>query len=203
MRTSQIHLFCFTLAIALASPGLAAARERPATTPAARFLQNAVETAFELVRPPMSAKADATLQSMIEDSMDWPGLTQFAIARYRSDLNERAMSAVKLTLAEQLGALARTAGRELGTLDLVVRDMRVDAEGMRHVVSTATLPRFGEVEVRWTLVPAQDGGYRIADIAALGLTLRHFLRGWVTGVIADPGGDPGAVFGPPANTSPK
>ena len=138
---------------------------------------------------------------MIERSMDWPGLTQFAVARYRADLDGEAMDAVKARLAERLAALARTAGRELDRLVLVVRDMRVDADGTRRVASTAILPRFGEVEVTWTLVPAQDGGYRIVDIAALGLTLRQFLRGWVTGLIADRGGDPAAVFAPSASPS--
>jgi hypothetical protein len=202
MRPSQIHSFCLALAATLAWSVPAAAHERPATTPAARFVQATIDTAFALARPPMTLDENRRLESVIERSMDWSGLTQFAVGRYRADLEAAAMDAVKARLADRLGALARTAGRELGTLVLVVRDMRVDAEGNRHVTSTAILQRFGEVEVAWTLVPVQDGGYRIVDIAALGLTLRHFLRGWVTSLIADRGGDPGAVFGPPGNTSP-
>jgi hypothetical protein len=145
----------------------------------------------------MTADENRRLESVIERSMDWSGLTQFAVGRYRADLEGGAMPAVKARLAERLGALARTAGGELDALVLVVRDLQIDAEGNRKVTSTAILQRFGEVEVTWTLVPARDGGYRIVDIAALGLTLRHFLRGWVTSLIADRGGDPAAVFAPP------
>lgn len=151
----------------------------------------------------MTPDENRRLDFMIERSMDWAGLAQFAVARYRAELDGGAMDAVAARLAERLAALARTAGRELEGLDLVVRDMRLEADGTRRVMSTATLQRFGEVEVTWTLVPTQDGGYRIADIAALGLTLRHFLRGWVTGLIADRGGDPAAVVAPPTAPTPQ
>jgi hypothetical protein len=64
------------------------------------------------------------------------------------------------------------------------------------------LPRFGEIEVEWVLAPAQSG-YRIADIKALGLTLRQFLPGWVAGLIAAKGGDAAAAFEGPAAATPE
>jgi hypothetical protein len=64
------------------------------------------------------------------------------------------------------------------------------------------LPRFGEVEIEWVLAPALNG-YRIADIRALGLTLRQFLRGWVAGLIAAKDGDVAAAFEDPAAATPE
>jgi hypothetical protein len=56
--------------------------------------------------------------------------------------------------------------------------------------------------VDWTLVPTA-AGYRVADVAAFGLTLRQFLRGWVTALVAAQGGDATAVFNDGAATSPQ
>ena len=180
----------------------AAAHERPATTPAARFLQDQLDTALALAHPPVSAKDSAELDIVIRDAMDWRGLTQFAIGRYGASLDTGGLSDAAARLEEQLGVLARRAGRELPTMTVTVHDMRIDPDGSRHVLTTATLPKFGEVEVNWTLVPTATG-YRVADIAALGLTLRQFLRGWVTALVAAQGGDPAAVFNGNAAISPQ
>ena len=202
MRPSQIRLLSLAVAVTFAGWSPAAAHERPATTPAARYLQETVETAFDLARSPVTAKSDEALVSMIEGAMDWPGLTRFAVGRYRADLDGPGMDAVKARLAERLSTLARNAGREWPRLSLAVHDLRIDAEGNRHILSTAIVPRFGEVEVEWTLLPVGGGHYRIADVGAFGLTLRQFLRGWVTSLIADRGGDPGAAFRPPSDPPP-
>ncbi len=188
------------LTVAVACCGPASARERPTTTPVARVLQTTIATAFDLVRTPATPATNAGLATLMDDAMDWPGLTQFAIGRYRADLGDDAMDDVKARLEQRLAVLARRAGDELGTLTLAIRDLRIDPDGDRHVLSTATLRHFGEIDVEWTLVRVQTGaegsGYRIADIAAFGLTLREFLRGWITALIADQGGDPSAVSGP-------
>jgi hypothetical protein len=112
------------------------------------------------------------------------------------------MERVRAEIQAQLGTLARRAGRELPGLALAIEDMRIDPDGNRHVLGTATVPRFGEVAVEWTLAPARNG-YRIADIKALGITLRLFLRTWVTGLIAAKDGDAAAAFGAPAAASPQ
>jgi hypothetical protein len=130
--------------------------------------------------------------------MDWPGLTQFAIGRYRADLKDGEMGGVTARLEQQLGALARRAGAELPTMTVAIHDMRIDSDGSRHVLSTATLPRFGEIEVEWTLVPAANG-YQITDIAAFGLTLRQFLRNWITTLVTAQGGDADATFAAPSS----
>src|SRR4030095_11814321 len=71
MRPSQIHmrqvrLLCLILAAAtICAP--ASAHERPATTPAARFLQDNLDKALALVRPPVSAKDSAELDIVIRD----------------------------------------------------------------------------------------------------------------------------------------
>jgi ABC-type transporter MlaC component len=202
MRPSQIRLFGMSAMIAAPLAAVlgvapASAHEQPTTTPAARFLQGIIETAFNLVRPPVTAKANRNLDALIGDSMDWPSLTQFAIGHYRATLDATGMGGVTSRLEEQLGALARRAGVELPNMTLAVHDMRIDRDGNRHVLSTATLPRFGEIEVEWTLAPAADGGYRISDIAAFGLTLKQFLRGWIASLIAAQGGDAAATFEPP------
>lgn len=198
MCPSQIRTIGLLLMAAASGCGPASAHERPTTTPAARFLEGTFEAAFGLVRPPVAPQADATLATLIRDSMDWPSLTPFAIGRYRADLGDRDMGAVRARLERQLRDLARRAGVELPTMTLAIHDMRIDPEGNRHVLSTATLPRFGEVEVEWTLAPA-GSGYRIADIAAFGLTLRQFLRNWIATLVAARGGDAGAVFAAPSS----
>jgi hypothetical protein len=193
MCSSQIRTVCLLLLAAALGCGPASAHERPITTPAARFLEGTIETAFGLVHPPVTPQANTTLEALIRDSMDWPGLTQFAIGRYRADLKDGSMGGVTVRLKQQLGALARRAGAELPTMTLAIHDMRIDPDGSRHVLSTATLPRFGEIEVEWTLVSAAQG-YRIADIAAFGLTLRQFLRNWIATLVAARGGDVAAAF---------
>ncbi len=133
------------------------------------------------------------MDALIEAAMDWRGLTHFAIGHYGADLNADGMSSVTDKLEDQLGALARRAGTDLPTMTVALRDMRIDSDGNRRILSTATVPRFGEVEVEWTLTPTQTG-YRIADIKALGMTLRQFLRSWVTSLVAAKGGDAAAAF---------
>ncbi len=180
----------------------AAAHERPSTTPAARFLQDTVDRALLLARPPVSAKAGGDLDILIRDAMDWPSLTQFAIGQYGARLNKGGLSDAAARLERQLGMLARRAGREMPTLTIAIRNMQIDPDGMRHIFTTATVPRFGEIEVAWTLIPTATG-YRVVDIAALGLTLRQFLRGWVMGLVAAQGGDATAVFNDGADLSPQ
>jgi hypothetical protein len=206
MRPSQIHRCQIRpvglLAILALLCGPAAAHERPSTTPAARFLQDNLERALLLAHPPVSAKASADLDIVIRDAMDWPGLTQFAIGHYGANLDEGGLSDAAARVERQLGILARRAGKEMPTLTVAIRDMRIGPDGNRHILSTATVPRFGEIEVDWTLVPTA-AGYRVADVAAFGLTLRQFLRGWVTALVAAQGGDATAVFNDGAATSPQ
>ena len=182
--------------------GPALAHEQPSTTPAARFLQDRLDRALSLSRPPVSGKASAELDIVLRDAIDWPSLTQFAIGHYGVSLSAGGLSDAAARLEQQLGILARRAGRELPTMTVAIHDLRIDPDGSRHVLSTATVPKFGEIEVEWTLVPTADA-YRIADIKALGLTLRQFLRGWVTGLVAGQGGDPAAVFNDGSDASPQ
>ncbi|MEZ5833105.1 MAG: hypothetical protein R3D05_18180 [Dongiaceae bacterium] len=107
-------------------------------------------------------------------------------------------------LERQLGALALRAGRELPAMTLAIHDMRIDPDGTRHVLSTANLPRFGEIEVEWILTPTRtDTSYRIADIKALGLTLRQFLRSWIANLVAARNGDAAAAVSDAPATSPQ
>ena len=188
----MIALFC----------GPAWAHERPTTTSAARFLQDNLDRALSLARPPVSAKSSADLDIVIRDAVDWPSLTQFAIGRYRASLDEGGLSDAAARLERQLGILARRAGKDMPTLTIAIHDMRIAADGSRRILSTATVPRLGEIQVEWTLRPTA-AGYRIADIAAMGLTLRQFLRGWVTSLVAAQGGDAAAVFNDGAPASPQ
>ena len=206
MRPSQIHLSHIRLvglvtAIMLLC-GPAWAHERPTTTPAARFLQDHIDRALVLAKPPVSGKAGDELDILIRDAMDWANLTQYAIGHYGTKLDAGGLSDVGAQLERQLGLLARRAGKEMPALTIALRDLRIDPEGNRHVLSTADVPRFGEIEVEWTLRPTA-GGYRVADISALGLSLRQFLRGWVTSLVAAQGGDPTAVFDGEADASPQ
>ena len=204
MRPSQIHLIrligLVTAIMLLCGP--AWAHERPTTTPAARFLQDHIHRALVLAKPPVSGKASDELDILIRDAMDWANLTQYAIGHYGTKLDAGGLSDVGAQLERQLGLLARRAGKEMPALTIALRDLRIDPEGNRHVLSTANVPRFGEIEVEWTLRPTA-GGYRVADISALGLSLRQFLRGWVTGLVAAQGGDPTAVFNGEADASPQ
>ena len=184
----------------LCSP--AAAHERPTTTPAARFLQDNIDRALMLAKPPISRKSGDALDILIRDAMDWPNLTRYAIGHYGARLDAGGLSDAGAQLERQLGLLARRAGKEMPTLTIALRGLRIDSEGNRHLLSTANVPRFGEIEVEWTLRPTATG-YRISDISALGLSLRQFLRGWVTSLVAAQGGDPAAVFNSEAGASPQ
>jgi ABC-type transporter MlaC component len=202
MRASQIRRSCIALLMAALCCGPALARERPATTPAAQFLQETIDRAFALARPPVSAEAGTDLAALIERSMDWPALTRFAIGRYGATLDKDGMNAVTESLEQHMEMLARRAGTDLSGTAIAIRDMRIDPDGHRRILSTAAVPRFGDVEVEWTLVPSGTG-YRIADIKALGLSLRQFLRGWVSSLVAARGGDAAAAFGEGAAASPQ
>lgn len=182
--------------------GPAAAHERPTTTPAARFVQEHTDRALTLAKPPVSRKSGDELDILIRDAIDWPSLTRYAIGHYGTKLDAGGLSDVGAQLERQLGLLARRAGKELPTLTIALRGLRIDADGNRHVLSTANVPRFGEIEVEWTLRPTANG-YRVSDISALGLSLRQFLRGWVTSLVAAQGGDPTAVFDGEAGASPQ
>ena len=181
MHASQIRLIGLAAAIALWC-GPAWAHERPTTTPAARFLQDQIDRALVLARPPVSGKASDALDILIRVAIDWPSLTRYAIGHYRAKLDAGGLSEVGAQLERQLGLLARRAGKEMPTLTIALRGLRLDADGNRRVLSTADVPRFGQIEVEWTLRPTATG-YRVSDISALGLTLRQFLRGWVTSQI--------------------
>jgi hypothetical protein len=196
---NQIRLLGLSAMIAVLTLVPAGAHEQPTTTPAAQFLQGTIDTALGLVHPPMTAKTGRDLGTLIHDSMDWPSLTQFAIGHYRVELDSNGMRGVRTRIQQQLDDLARRAGTQLPSMTLAVHDMRIDRDGNRHVLSIATLPRFGEIEVDWTLAPTAGGGYRISDIAAFGLTLKQFLRGWVTSLVAAQGGDAANTFAAPPN----
>ena len=197
----QIRLVGLATAIALlCSP--ASAHERPATTPAARFLQDHIDRALDLARPPVSGKASDALDILIRDAVDWPSLTRYAIGHYGAKLDAGGLSDVGAQLEQQLGQLARRAGKEMPTLTIALRSLRIDADGSRRVLSTADVPRFGAIEVEWTLRPTATG-YRVSDISALGLSLRQFLRGWITSLVAAQGGDPTAVFNREVGASPQ
>jgi hypothetical protein len=197
---SRIRLLGLSAMIAVLTLVPAWGREQPNTTAAARFLQDTVATALALVHPPTTTRADRDLDALIRDSMDWPGLIRFAIGHYRADLDDRGIHGASARIEEQLRGLARRAGVEFPAMTLAVQDMRIDREGYRHVLSIATLPRFGEIEVDWTLAPAAGGGYRISDIAAFGLTLKQFLRGWITSLVAAQGCDAAEAFKTPPST---
>lgn len=182
--------------------GPASARERPTTTPVARFLQEHIDRALVLARPPVSSNEGDELDILIRDAMEWPSLTRYAIGHYGARLDAGGLSDVGAQLERQMGQLARRAGKEMPTLTIALRGLRIDSEGNRHVLSTADVPRFGEIEVEWTLRPAATG-YRVSDISALGLSLRQFLRGWVTSLVAARGGDPTAAFNGEAGASPR
>ena len=201
MGASQIRLIGLAAALALLCFP-AWAHERPTTTPVARFLQDNIDRALVLAKPPVSRKSGDELDILIRDAMDWPNLTQYAIGHYGAKLDAGGLSDVGSQLERQLGLLARRAGKEMPALTIALRDLRIDADGSRHVFSTADVPRFGEIEVEWTLRPTATG-YRVADISALGLSLRQFLRGWITGLVAAQGGDPAAVFNGEAGASPQ
>jgi hypothetical protein len=201
MRASQIRLAGLAIAIALIG-GPAWGHERPVTTPAARFLQDHVDRALALAKPPVSRTAGNELDVLIRDAMDWTALTQYAVGHYGARLDAGGLSDAAAQLERQLGQLARRAGKELPTLTIALRGLRIDREGNRHVLSTADVPRFGEIEVEWTLRPTATG-YRVSDISALGLSLRQFLRGWVASLVAARGGDPTAVFSSEAGASPR
>jgi hypothetical protein len=201
MHPGLIRLIGVTAAILLlGSP--ASAHERPTTAPAARFLQDNIDHALVLAKPPVSGKAGDELDILIRDAMDWPTLTQYAVGHYGARLDAGGLSEVGAQLERQLGLLARRAGEEMPTLTIALHGLRIDPEGNRHVLSTADVPRFGEIEVEWTLRPTA-AGYRVSDISALGLSLRQFLRGWVTSLVAAQGGDPTAVFNNEAGASPR
>jgi hypothetical protein len=201
MRASQIRLIGLVAAIALlCSP--AWARERPISTPAARFLQDHIERALMLAKSPVSSKSGDELDILIRDAMDWPYLSQYAIGHYRTKLDAGGLSDVGAQLERQLGLLARRAGKEMPTLTIVLQGLRIDNEGNRRILSTAQVPRFGPIEVEWLLRPTATG-YRISDISALGLSLRQFLRGWITSLVAAQGGDPTAVFSNEPGASPR
>ena len=202
MRASQIRLVALALIVAAFGCGPAAARERPTTTPAARFLQDTIDRAFDLVRPPVSNQAASDLAGLIEASMDWPPLTRFAVGHYRASLDAAGMSSVTGRLEEHLAILALRAGTELPTMTIAIRDLRIESDGNRRVLSTVTVPKFGDIEVEWMLAPAPSG-YRIADIKTLGMTLRQFLRSWVASLVAARGGDAAATFGEGAGASPQ
>jgi hypothetical protein len=193
MRASQIRLLTPIVTAVALWCGPAAAHERPVTTPAARFVQDILDRTLVLVRPPVSAESGADLAMLIRSTIDWPALTQFAVGRYVADLSPEDMNGATDKLEGQMEALARRAGADLPTMTVAIHDMRVDPDGARRVLSTATVPRFGEVEVEWTLVPTPTG-YLIADIKALGMTLRQFLRSWIAGLVAAEGGNAAAVF---------
>lgn len=196
-----IRVIGLVLATALLC-GPAWAHERPNTTPAARFVQDHIERALALAKPPVSGKDGDALDILIRDAMDWPALTQYAVGHYGAKLDAGGLSDVGARLERQLGLLARRAGKEMPALTIALRGLRIDTEGNRYVLSTADVPRFGEIEVEWTLRPTA-AGYRVSDISALGLSLRQFLRGWVTGLVAAQGGDPTAVFSSGAGASPQ
>ena len=208
MPISQIHrspfgtllAVAFALACALPAIAPAVAHERPSTAPAARFLQAVIDNALPLAMPPVSTAVDARLRTAMDNALDLSDLTIFALGRYRAALDAEALARAQGAIGEQLRALAYRAGEAYPMLALTVTGLRIDAEGNRRVQSAARLPRIGEVEVEWTLRP-EGSGYRIMDIQAFGLTLRHFLRNWIAVLIA--GRDPGIVFGPAGAASPE
>jgi hypothetical protein len=102
MGASQIRLIGLAAALALLCFP-AWAHERPTTTPVARFLQDNIDRALVLAKPPVSRKSGDELDILIRDAMDWPNLTQYAIGHYGAKLNAGGLSDVGAQLERQLG----------------------------------------------------------------------------------------------------
>ena len=144
MHASQIRLIGLAAAIALWCCS-ASAHERPTTTPAARFLQDQIDRALVLAKPPVSGKASDELDILIRDAIDWPSLTRYAIGHYGAKLDSGGLSEVGAQLERQLGLLARRAGKEMPTLTIALRGLRLDADGprRREVLECRGCPRHG------------------------------------------------------------
>ena len=203
MPLSQIHrpllgpLLVAVLAVVCAMP--ATGRERPSTAPAARFLQATIDAALPLAIPPVNEAGDARLRGILNAALDFPNLTIFALGHYVPTWTMPRTPGRRLRSAINY-APSPMAGAAYPTLALTVTGLRVDADGNRRVQSVARLPRVGAVEVE--SISKMDGpSYRVVDIQSFGLTLRHFLRDWVTVLVA--GQDPATVFGPPGAASPQ
>ena len=63
--------------------------------------------------------------------MDWPNLTRYAIGHYGARLDAGGLSDAGAQLERQLGLLARRAGKEMPTLTIALRGLRIDPEGNR------------------------------------------------------------------------
>src|SRR5690242_18949547 len=82
MNVSQTRLFLSAVLAANLTCGHAIARERPETAPAARFLQDTINDAIDLARPPVAAQAESGLDALVVISIDLANLTHFALGQY-------------------------------------------------------------------------------------------------------------------------
>jgi len=138
MRISQIRLLTAIVTAIAFWCGPAAAHEQPVTTPAARFVQDTLDHALILVRPPVSAEAGINLTALIRSAMDWPALTRFAVGRYVFDLDAKGMGGATGMLEGQMQSLARRAGGWPHSLRM--RRSTPFARGCARAISTARPP---------------------------------------------------------------
>jgi phospholipid transport system substrate-binding protein len=182
------------LLLAALAPAAALAQ---AADPAAasRYIATLAEDAFKTLIGEMSADERARrLRSFLQRNLDLPGLPQATMGRYwdrltptqRSEYLQLFESYLVVAYAPQF-AQYPPQGKVT-----VTGAQAVDGGGV-VVNSESVEPGAQPVKVDWLVVPRQ-GGWRIADVVAAGISARETLKADFTGLVRQNGGNVEALL---------
>jgi phospholipid transport system substrate-binding protein len=180
------------LLVALAPAAAFAQAADPAA--ASRYIATLVEDAFKALIGAMPADERARhLRGFLQHNLDVPGLPQAAIGRYWDRLTPAQRSEYLQLFESYLVVAYAPQFAQYPPDGKVTVTGALTVEGGVVVNSESVEPGSQPVKVDWLVVPRQ-GGWRIADVAAAGISARETLKADFTGLIRQNGGSVEALL---------
>ncbi len=186
------------LAALVAAPLASAQAQMQAASPqaAATFIQSA---GSELARVVSGAESVAAkrqrLLPFLDRTVDVDGIARFCLGRYWQAATPAQrteyMRLFRVVLAN--GVAGRLGDYQEGTTSVTTGRPDVREDGI-YVPTTVKRGDNPPNKVTWLVIRASDGGFRIADVAAEGVSLRLTQRNDYASFLSRHGGDVGALI---------
>lgn len=187
LKTGGAAGAAFFVAMALTPPPARAADAEAATD----FVAGMIDEAIRILKLPLSEKEQrkARFEALLVDNFDMPVITRLVVGRYWRRATEEQKSAFAQVFQEHIVNVYTS---QLGVYknETVEIKKAVARDDQDVIVFTEVIRGAGDPPLRldW-LIREQDGGFKVIDVAAEGVSMMTTKRSEFTAVIAREGVD--------------